>query len=120
MSLPLLPFCRSDTAFRKALAIGRPSDRARIDRPNGRFPSFWPLRYLSLDGVFLSLGLRYDTVLAWKIRPRGRFSRLPQTRSQTLSIFCPRDFNDLRPQIPCSPPPGPYSGTGPRNEISEE
>ena len=69
---------------------------------------------LSVGGVFLALGLRYDTVLAPKSGLEDAFHHSRKSLSQTLHIFSPRHLNDLGHGAPSSPSSVPYSGTGPR------
>ena len=65
-----------------------------------RYPIFWPLAHtsnLSLDGVFLSLGLRYDTILAPKIRPLfwygAQKEKFGSDDPAISATFCHRHFS---------------------------
>ncbi len=61
----------------------------------------------SLGGVLLALGLRYDMVLAPKIRPRGRFSLPPTNPVTDFSHFFSSLSQRLTPADPFYPPTRP-------------
>ena len=69
----------------------------------------------SLGGVLLALGLRYDMVLAPKIRPRGRFSLPPTNPVTDFSHFFSSLSQRLTPADPFYPPTRPLFCTGPKS-----